>query len=128
MTELLRHLPYIYDNPKHADRVQVASRCEFANWELVASCSPDEDDDSDKVCSESPDLYENMPPHVVGLTYGHEFFVLDTELGIVHWYECPGEIKCPFENDPAWRIPQVSDDPYDWAPEEEAEWRAESGT
>ena len=61
--------------------------------------------------------------HVVGLTNGgrdNPVFVLDTELGVIHWAECPDEVRYnPSRED-------VQDDPYDYAPENEAEWRADA--
>lgn len=64
-----------------------------------------------------------MPPHVVGLALGgrdNPIILLDTELGTVHWLECPDGVRYePLQE-------QVSDDPHDYAPEEEAEWRADA--
>jgi hypothetical protein len=74
-----------------------------------------------KILSEDP--YEFIPPHVVGLTTGRRdnpVFLLDTELRIVHWPECPGEIRYNPSREP------VGDDPYDYAPENEAKWRADA--
>lgn len=39
--------------------------------------------------------------------------MLDTDGGIVHWYGCYGELN--YSED------AIEDDPYDWAPEDEAE-------
>lgn len=50
---------------------------------------------------------------------------LDTELGVVYWYECLGAVK-----DEGFQ--QIEGDPYDWVvdgliPEDQVEWRAGSG-
>ncbi|KAJ0160600.1 hypothetical protein CTA2_7691 [Colletotrichum tanaceti] len=44
-------------------------------------------------------------------------FLLDTKLGIVYWPECPGKIMHNPSREPIW------DGPYEWAPENEADWR-----
>ncbi|KAK7958507.1 hypothetical protein PG988_013355 [Apiospora saccharicola] len=66
---------------------------------------------------------EVAPAHVMGLTAGHREsskIIVDTELGIIHWN------KYPYRNQETQIREPIVDDPYDWAPEEEAEWRAES--
>jgi hypothetical protein len=42
-------------------------------------------------------------------------------LGAIYWPECPGDF---IEGTP-WEERKVYDDPYEWAPEKEAEWRAD---
>ena len=63
----------------------------------------------------------------MGLTNEREngaTFLLDTQFGVIYWYECPNEVR--FKND------QVEGDGYGWAddgliPEDQADWRCESG-
>ncbi|KAK1767570.1 hypothetical protein QBC33DRAFT_569894 [Phialemonium atrogriseum] len=103
---LLRHLPYL-----RAANSRALSLGRTNSDEL-------------RVCSEDPEISEDVPAHVVGLTSGGDedtpVFLLDTELGIVH---CPG-CNDGMRHNPS-REP-VLDDPYDWAPENEAEWRADA--
>lgn len=70
---------------------------------------------------------DHVPPSVVGLTMGGRdtpIILLDTDYGIVHWFECPGEVQAGTSRE------QVLDDAYDvWGDdEEEADWRGSSGT
>ena len=49
-------------------------------------------------------------------------FLLDIKLGVAYWPDCWGEItSSPFASRAL-----VYDDPYAWAPEKEADWRATS--
>jgi hypothetical protein len=60
---------------------------------------------------------------VIGLTdggRGNTVFLLDTEQGVVHWYECPIEIYTTARQEQALGYPG------DYEPEEEVKWRAES--
>jgi hypothetical protein len=69
-----------------------------------------------------------IPAHIVGLTVPSEkspAMLLDTEFGVIYWYECPGDVKCS-------EISEVEDDSYDWVDdglisEDQVEWRAGSG-
>ncbi|KAH7323621.1 hypothetical protein BKA65DRAFT_540257 [Rhexocercosporidium sp. MPI-PUGE-AT-0058] len=122
VVSLLRHLPYI--RPESLD-CEAAPFCKFANWDADAKylSSGRATGESLKVTSEGADFYEEAPAQVVGLASGgrdNPVFVLDTELGIVHWAECPDEIRYNPSRD------GVEDDPYDYAPENEAEWRADA--
>ncbi|ORY65200.1 uncharacterized protein BCR38DRAFT_432119 [Pseudomassariella vexata] len=125
--DLLRHLPYI--RRTEDDGPQGAPGCHFADWQQISQAASEDDGCSMRECSEPSELVENIPPHVIGLTYGgrnNPTFLLDTQRGIVHWYECDDEIRHNADNDPEWVMPVTDvDDPYEWAPEEEAEWRAE---
>lgn len=119
---LLRHLPYIRAPRENA---QGAPWCYFADWESdgLALSLGRISGDALKVMSEDASFYENVPAHVIGLTSGgrdNPVFLLDTELGIVYWPECPGEIRYNPSREP------VVDDPYDYADENEAEWRADA--
>lgn len=60
--------------------------------------------------SEGASISRDVPPHVVGLTSGgrnNTVFLLDTDLGIIHFVDCPNGIKY----DPDLRE-SVQDDPY----------------
>lgn len=124
VTSLLRRLPYIREPGNDFERIQVSARCAFSDWvdqvqELIAGRTDGDDVRGD---TEGEDMPDDVPAHVIGLTSGTDspIFLLDTELGIVNWYECPGEL---YQSDPS-REP-IQDDPYDYAAENEAEWRAE---
>lgn len=122
---LLRSLPYIRAPEHTVLKLQSAPLCQFADWRQdshnvsigALNC------EVLKHCSESAWLLEDIPPHVVSLTsgnYDNPVLLLDTELGVAYWPGCPAKVKCypPRE--------LVSDDPYDYAAENEAEWRADS--
>lgn len=127
--ELLRNLPYIRTPSDDIDAVQGAPECYFADWQSVAKEAGEQDENEGlRICSEGALLWENVPPHVIGLTYGgrdNTIFLLDTELGIVHWPECDGELRYNFEDDPSW-IEPIQDDPVDYALEEEVDWRCDA--
>jgi hypothetical protein len=115
---LLRHLPYI-DSASNGI-AHGSARCFFADWPSLAGNNPDQDASRLKWTTED-DFDGEVPAHVVGLTRSDNdlsFFLLDTELGIVHWRACPHE----------WRYnqarEQITDDPDDYAPEEE--WRGDA--
>jgi hypothetical protein len=115
---LLRHLPYI-DSASNGI-AHGSARCFFADWPSSAGNNPDQDASRLKWTTED-DFDGEVPAHVVGLTRSDNdlsFFLLDTELGIVHWRDCPHE----------WRYnqarEQITDDPDDYAPEEE--WRGDA--
>ncbi|KAL7629536.1 hypothetical protein AAE478_001057 [Parahypoxylon ruwenzoriense] len=122
---LLRHLPYIRAPSDDRDKAHGAPWCYFADWQShCRSVSLGRTNGEDmRLVSQSASLYEKVPPHVIGLTSGgrdNPVFLLDTELGIVHWHECPGEIRYNPSREP------VEDDPYDYAPDNEADWRADA--
>lgn len=121
VVQLLRHLPYI----RSGERAQGGPWVEFANWNDMAGehgIASEEEGESARVCSEPPEYVDSIPPQVVSLTSNESdlggIFLLDTERGIVHWYGCYGELKNSED--------AIEDDPYEWAPEDEAEWRAEA--
>lgn len=60
--------------------------------------------------------YQDIPAHVFGLIDGgrnDQTFLLDTQLGIVYWLECPDSPR----HQPTRE--QVKDDCYDYTPKEE---------
>lgn len=122
---LLRSLPYIRYPENTVLKLQSAPLCQFADWQKDSYYVSIGSSDCEvlKLCSEGSLLPEDVPPHVVGLTSGNHdnpVLLLDTELGVVYWPECPGKIRCY----PTREL--VTDDPYDYADENEAEWRADS--
>jgi hypothetical protein len=123
---LLRHLPYI--RRRHDGReAQGAPGCYFADWQ--SSCNAVIQGGTTceglKILSEDPEYLDDTPPHVIGLTSGgrnNPTILLDTRLGIVHWFECPDYCRHRPTRE------QIIDDPYDYAAENEreAEWRADA--
>ncbi|KAK2033112.1 hypothetical protein LX32DRAFT_660714 [Colletotrichum zoysiae] len=123
---LLRHLSYVGRRNNYYEDPHGAAFCHFANWHLKSLELQHGriTGDALRLTSEGADIYEDFPPEVICLTSGDPYnpvFLLDTELGIIYWHECPGEIK----DNPARQ--QVCDDPYNWAPENEADWRGGAG-
>ncbi|RYO76324.1 hypothetical protein DL762_009826 [Monosporascus cannonballus] len=119
---LLCHLPYIRELDD-GNSVQGAPWCYFADWQKLGLRQVK--GETFRLLSERAGIIDDVPPHVVGLTWGgrnNPVILLDTKLGIIHWYECPYEIKCA----PAREL--LQDDAYDYAPENEAVWIAECGT
>ncbi|KAL2132279.1 hypothetical protein VTI74DRAFT_3993 [Chaetomium olivicolor] len=96
---LLAHLPYI----RHPivglseEAAEVAPDSTVADWShLIPHISPDGNPygvESLRILTEGAFAYIS-PPHVVGLIRSlYEAMVLDTELGIIHWQDCPGRIN-----------------------------------
>lgn len=121
--ELLRHLPYIQAEVI-GRKAYGAPDCEFADWQG----KPVDVGGQNSNWGTEPYLDDTaIPPHIVGLTMEWEngaTFLLDTQFGVIYWYECPIEV-C-FKDD------QVEGDGYGWAddgliPEDQVDWRCESG-
>jgi hypothetical protein len=103
---------------------QAAAFCHFADWkdcadDLIAGKT------SGELIKESTEDYfywKDVPSHVFGLTNTgrpNDFiFLVDTELGIVHWPNCPGPIR--------FSRTKIDEAPIDFAPENEEEWRGDS--
>jgi hypothetical protein len=118
---LLRQLPYI---SRERGDIEGAPWCRFADWRLLGTLLGNGKQNAEdlKVTTEDPEICEQVPAHVIGLTHGgreNPVFLLDTEQGVVHWYECPSEIYGTATQE------QALGDPDDYAPEEEVAWRAE---
>lgn len=121
---LLRELPYLRQGSDPYE-INGAPYTVFADWQFT-----DEDIDGQdlKEWSEPDPDEAEIPAHIVGLTVPSEkspAMLLDTELGVIYWYECPGDVK-------GGEYQEVEDDPYDWVdddliPENQVEWRAGSG-
>ncbi|KAH8173731.1 hypothetical protein LIA77_05150 [Sarocladium implicatum] len=154
VVQLLRRLPYIAgDKPDpYLCRPHGAPGCKFHDYTDDAL---NHDLNGLRSMTEGG-FMDQVPSHVFGLLSGTEddSFLLDTELGIVHWIECPTEIKRKpqdlktvlshrsglegaatdnnndDDDDRFGLIERVLDDFYDddLVPEEEQEWRADAGT
>jgi hypothetical protein len=116
---LLRHLPYItHTNYEEADG---APECKFADWQSLTRIT---DGEQIRILTEIDADEGVVPAHVVGLTIRQRdvpsVILLDTELGLVYWPNCPGPIKYS----PARET--FMDDPDDWAEVPGAEWRSRS--
>jgi len=118
---LLRHLPYLARlsqlSPIHAGPALTG----FCSW-LGAAESEGGIEYALMMAEGSLYLDDGaIPPHVIGLAYStHDHFMLDTELGVIYWPDCPDGIRHNPSREP------ILDDPYDLEdmPEEESEWRA----
>jgi hypothetical protein len=116
--DLLRHLPYI------SCSINIAPECDFIPWHIDRE---NEDGEDFHEVSEPFEYEGKIPSHIVGLTSQWQkglTFLLDTELGVIYWYECDSEAKV--------EIPEVHPDPYGWMDdglisEDQADWRAGSG-
>ncbi|KAL2023304.1 hypothetical protein VTK56DRAFT_3042 [Thermocarpiscus australiensis] len=103
---LLRHLPYLRD---------------LSDGSAVEDSTPARAGGMNTMTEPYPYSERGLvPPHVVGLiSTKDDLFMLDTQLGVIYWLECPGTIR----HNPPTREP-ILDDAYDYAPSEcEAEWR-----
>jgi hypothetical protein len=120
---LLRHLPYLRLSENQAYPVEGAPDCKFADWQALAqhiSLSL-KNAEAARVMSEVVS-FGNVPPHVIGLTRGgtkNLRFMVDTELGTIQWPERFSEIASTSTRE------EVYEDAYDYAPENEVEWRQE---
>ncbi|KAK4040102.1 hypothetical protein C8A01DRAFT_15989 [Parachaetomium inaequale] len=120
---LLAHLPYIR-HPIYGDgedSAEVAPCHTVADWtRFIARLTPVKAKEI-RALTEGELAYMHIsPPHVVGLTMSpiDEAWVLDTELGIIHWQDCPSRID--FGDD---RLASVQWDLEHEVSEEEADWR-----
>ncbi|OBT65402.1 hypothetical protein VE03_06037 [Pseudogymnoascus sp. 23342-1-I1] len=117
---LLRSLPYIRSCDTGRMDLEGAPYTKFADYQQISQSISGATDL--KIVTEGAAAYADVLPHAVGLTCGgrdNPVFLLDTELGIVYWAECYGEIM----QDPGWNALMVLDDPCDFAPENEEDWR-----
>ncbi len=123
VVSLLRHLSYIRFDNNYRNDAEGASECLFADWNTdCISIGQGRLEAKDLKWTEG-DFADNVPPHVVSLTQGGldgDLFLLDTELGIIYWSVCDDNARYH----PS-RV-QGLDDPYDYLPEGEAEWRGDS--
>lgn len=117
---LLAHLPYLRHTGNYSDDAHGAGECVLADWRRNFT-NVDNQAKRMRGLTEKH-LVDDIPPHVIGLCQGdreNPVFMLDTELGIVHWSECPDSVT----NHPTRE--GILDDPCDYAPEEEWDWRCD---
>lgn len=91
---LLRELPYI---DLGSQDTHGAPDVVFADWRRL---SPDLDGKDRKEWSEPDPDEAEIPAHIVGITVAQgrsPAILLDTELGVIYWYECHGDIKRGFD-------------------------------
>ncbi|KJZ69354.1 hypothetical protein HIM_11255 [Hirsutella minnesotensis 3608] len=117
---LLRHLPYIRYLDDKTRRVQGAADCYFVDWDWASRSGPRV---LKKLRSSTEDdlFYDAVPPHVIGLTESEEdcaAFLLDTNIGVVYWYECPGDIRYNPSREP------IRNEAHEYSRLRDAEWRA----
>jgi hypothetical protein len=122
--ELLRHIPYIREPSDDTLKIQCAPDCYFADYRSGIYDAYLEEGHSEaiKIVTEGQDC-DNVPAHVVGLTSGGRDdprFLLDTHLGIIYWVGCPEGPKHHPSREP------IVDNPEDYAPENERDWRADA--
>ncbi|OAQ60118.1 hypothetical protein VFPPC_14785 [Pochonia chlamydosporia 170] len=114
---LLKHLPYLACTTQHYEALEAVPYCAFADWPMMTKWYPSGPrSKSAKALTEG--MSDHVPPHVVGLVDDSEdraVFLLDTELGIVHWVDCESEIIAGASRD------VIDDDAYDYASEEEGD-------
>lgn len=119
---LLAHLPFL----RHQPDIHGIAGCKFADWSaLFTGVTPESDMEAKKIVTEGSPFNELAPPHVVSLTRGGRdtpVILVDTELGVITWDAYPYPKNHNHAREP------IHDDPYDYAPDEEAEWRAEGMT
>jgi hypothetical protein len=123
---LLRELPYLRDRSAPFG-LHGAAFTVFADWQWTPE---NIDGQVLKEWSEPDPDKATIPAHIVGLTVPNDrklspAFLLDTELGVIYWYECHGEIK-------SLEFSEIEGDSYDWGddgliPEDQLDWRANSG-
>ncbi|OAA42197.1 hypothetical protein NOR_05046 [Metarhizium rileyi] len=127
---LLRHLPYI-DSPSYDEGPHVLPNCMFADWKARVEEENGFQEGSDaselaRMSSEGAGNYEDVPSHVIGLTWDSRdrySFLLDTELGIIHWVFCDYHVRYDSCR------PCIRDCAYDYAPLNEADtFRGDAGT
>ncbi|EHK96460.1 hypothetical protein M7I_7857 [Glarea lozoyensis 74030] len=119
---LLRELPYIRGKClEDFPGTQATPICVWADWDDLLRIGGD----GLNIMTEGT-IFEDVPSHVIGLTINtddHKKFLLDTKLGIVYWPDHGTFNLMSWVENP---IEQITDDPEDYAPENEVEWRSES--
>ncbi|KAI0005595.1 hypothetical protein F4779DRAFT_598215 [Xylariaceae sp. FL0662B] len=120
---LLAHLPYLRSYRDGTRQAHAAAECYFADWQdLFSDLAGRSTSDQIRSYTEGH-LREVVPPHVVGLAGGardNPLILLDTELGIIHWHECPFSVRLNPSRE------AILDHPLDYAPENEVDWRCDS--
>ncbi|KAF3482983.1 uncharacterized protein GIQ15_02307 [Arthroderma uncinatum] len=126
VASLLRHLPYLARPTTFGSESEPIPFLFCANWahncaQIKAGRLKAEGvRDTSQACMDA----ERVPPHVVGLTSGGRdtsAVLLDTKLGVIFFPKCHGDIMVdPYREG-------VLDNLYNYAPENEADWRASGG-
>lgn len=118
---LLSHLPYIREDTNDGKIPQVTPGGCWIDWRMSGIWVREGGSDIDELrtITEGPAIMEHVPESVIGLTMSEDHvFLLDTELGVVYWLECPGRLRD--------RPGCIEDDPYDYCDDnDDAEWRAD---
>lgn len=118
---LLSHLPYVRQDLDDSEVPQVTPGGRWIDWRMSGTWAREGGSDIDELrtITEGPAIMEHVPESVVGLTMSeHHVFLIDTELGVVYWPECPGRLR----DGPRC----IEDDPYDYCDDDDdAEWRAD---
>ncbi|KAK2043888.1 hypothetical protein LZ31DRAFT_313613 [Colletotrichum somersetense] len=118
---LLSHLPYVREDLPDNGIPQVTPGGSWADWRMSGVWVREGRSDIDglRTVTEGPAIMEQVPESVVGLTMSeHHVFLIDTDLGVVYWPECPGRLR----DGPRC----IEDDPYDYCDDDdEADWRAD---
>ncbi|KAK1449860.1 hypothetical protein CMEL01_07196 [Colletotrichum melonis] len=118
---LLSHLPYIRQDLDDNEIPEITPGGRWIDWRMFGTWVREGGSDIDELrtITEGPAITEHVPESVVGLTMSeHHTFLIDTELGVIYWPECPGRLR----DGPRC----IEDDPYDYCDDEEdAEWRAD---
>lgn len=110
-----------------------AGHCEFVGWSSIAKRvhgSPegtwDNGTQPDHWLVQTQGVWDSIPPHVVGFVKSRHYkMFLDTKLGIISFIGGdfpPGPRVGAARPDAPYQA--VRDDPIDYAPEEEYEWRS----
>ncbi|KAG4430367.1 hypothetical protein IFR05_014152 [Cadophora sp. M221] len=124
------HIP-AWNNPP-----QGSPGCYWADWQKLAAdgaeaanAGEDMGEFGENLKGMSELWLEDVPDHVVGLTFGDSYnahtFLLDTKFGVVHWPDSCGGVhhQANVDNDPSFIEPVWGVDEH--APENE-EWRSSS--
>jgi hypothetical protein len=121
---LLRELPYLRETSAPFG-LHGAAFTVFGDWHTA---SEDIDGQLLKEWSEPDPDEAAIPAHIVGLTVPNDrqlapAFLLDTELGVIYWFECHGDIRSS-------EVSEIQGDAYEWEdgliPEDQIEWRGNS--
>lgn len=102
VVSLLAHLPYLSKDDcdfQDLEEIEVAAgRCQFADWR--SQIPPSDDSNVEDVRREvglitEGHVWEQVPPHVFGLTSGGRdkyVMLLDARRGVVYWIDAPDDL------------------------------------
>jgi hypothetical protein len=116
--ELMRHLPYIKDENLLAPHAAVAHWPNLfkdypTEYQLSTGMGPVE---GVRILAENLE-WEHVPSSAFGISIGHDTYILDTRLGIVHCTESPIRVEDVTVRE------AILDDFWDLEPESEHGWR-----